>query len=156
MPAPVRATFCGLPTALSEMISDELRVPVNAGLNVTLIAQFAPGDNEVPQVEVCEKSPGSDPKIEIALMLKVVVPTLVRLTDSAAEDKPTATVPKFKLVADSFAAVPVPVSGSVCGLPTAVSVMLRFAVRAPLAVGLNVTVMVQFAFAANKLPHEWV
>jgi hypothetical protein len=89
-------------------------------------------------------------------MLKVVVPTLVRLTVSTAEAVPTTMVSKLKLVGDNLAAVPPPVNGTVCGLPTALSVTLRVAVRVPLAVGLNVTVMVQLALAANELPHVWV
>ena len=39
-----------------------------------------------------------------------------------------------------------------CGLPAALSVMLRTAVSVPETVGLNVTLMVQLAPAANELP----
>lgn len=41
------------------------------------------------------------------------------------------------------AAAPVPVSATVCGLPVALSVIDRLAVRVPLAVGLNVTLTTQ-------------
>ena len=40
-------------------------------------------------------------------------------------------------------AVPVPVSDTLCGLPAALSVRLRAAVRVPVAVGLNVILNVQ-------------
>src|SRR5260370_644646 len=45
--------------------------------------------------------------------------------------------------------VPVPVSGTVCGLPVALSVMVNVPARAPVAVGVNVTLIVQFAFTAS-------
>ena len=44
---------------------------------------------------------------------------------------------------------PVPVKGTVCGLPPALSVIVRFPERAPTAVGANVTLMLQFAPAAR-------
>jgi hypothetical protein len=49
----------------------------------------------------------------------------------------------------ALAAAPVPVRGTLCGLPAALSATLTFAARAPVAVGLNVTLIVQFAFAAS-------
>src|SRR5712664_3164275 len=44
---------------------------------------------------------------------------------------------------------PVPVRDTVCGLPDALSVIVRVPVREPTAVGVNVTLIVQFAPAAN-------
>jgi hypothetical protein len=41
-PVPVKLTFCGLPLALSVIVSEALREPVAVGVNVTLIAQLAP------------------------------------------------------------------------------------------------------------------
>ena len=48
-----------------------------------------------------------------------------------------------RLVGVTVTAVPVPLRGTVCGLPAALSAMDRVAVRAPAAVGRNVTLMVQ-------------
>jgi hypothetical protein len=45
--------------------------------------------------------------------------------------------------------VPVPVSVTVCGLPAALSVMVKVPARAPVAVGVNVTLITQFAPAAS-------
>jgi len=45
--------------------------------------------------------------------------------------------------APSVKSVPVPVRLTVCGLPPALSVMVKFPVRAPAAVGVNVTLIVQ-------------
>jgi len=48
-PVPDNATFCGLPAALSVMLTAALRVPMAVGLKVTLIVQLAPAANELPQ-----------------------------------------------------------------------------------------------------------
>src|SRR5260370_619056 len=45
--------------------------------------------------------------------------------------------------------VVVPVSGTVCGLPAALSMMVKVPMRVPAAVGVNVTLIVQFAPAAS-------
>src|SRR5207245_10959174 len=90
------------------------------------------------------------------VMLKLVVPTLVSVAVFAALVVPMATVPKFKLVGESFAVVPIPLRVTFCGLPAALSVTLSAALRVPLAVGLKVTLIVQLAPAANELPQVWV
>jgi ABC-type sulfate transport system permease component len=51
---------------------------------------------------------------------------------------------------------PVPERGTVCGLPTALSVMVRLPVLVPVAVGLKVTLMVQLALAATLEPQVLV
>lgn len=89
-------------------------------------------------------------------MVRLVVPTLVSVTVVAGLVVPTATEPKFRLVGDSFAVVPTPLSGSDCGLPAALSVMLTAALRAPVAVGLNVILIVQLAAGAREVPQVWV
>jgi hypothetical protein len=96
------------------------------------------------------------PIIAILVMLNVVVPTLVSVTAFAALVVPTATEPKLRPVGESFAVVPTPLSVTFCGLPAALSATLSAAVRAPDAVGLNVTLKVQLAPAANELPQVWV
>jgi len=53
----------------------------------------------------------------------------------------------------------VPVSATVWGLPAASSVMVKVPVRVPAAVGVKVTLIVQFALAANvagSVPHVFV
>ncbi len=44
---------------------------------------------------------------------------------------------------------PVPDNATVCGLPAALSVIFKIALRAPVVVGLKVTLIVQLALAAN-------
>lgn len=88
----------------------------------------------------------------MALIANVVVPTLVRVTVLAGLVTPVATEPKFRVVGASLAVVPVPLSGTSCGLPVALSVMLTSALRAPEAVGLKSTLTVQVAPVPNEVP----
>jgi len=90
--------------------------------------------------------------IAIAVIVNDVVARFVSVTVFAALVTPMATVAKLKLVGESFAVVPIPLSGTFCGLPAALSVMLKAALRVPLAVGLKVTLKVQLAPAASVLP----
>lgn len=64
----------------------------------------------------------------------------------------------MRLVGETVAtgAVPVPVKLTVWGLPLALSVMLRVAVRDPLAAGAKVTLIVQLPPATTELPHVFV
>src|SRR6202142_3555752 len=52
VPSPLRETVCGLSVALSVTLTTAVRVPDAEGLNVTLMLQFAPSANEVPQLGV--------------------------------------------------------------------------------------------------------
>lgn len=51
-PVPLRATVCGLPLALSAIETDAVRVPLAAGLKMTLMVQLAPTATVLPQVLV--------------------------------------------------------------------------------------------------------
>jgi hypothetical protein len=50
LPVPDKATFCGLPTALSEILSAAERAPVAVGVKVTLTVQLESAANELPHV----------------------------------------------------------------------------------------------------------
>jgi hypothetical protein len=67
---------------------------------------------------------------------------------------------KAKLVGERLTAaavlVPVPERLTVWGLPLVLAAILSAAVRAPLAGGVKVTLIVQFAPAATELPHVLV
>jgi hypothetical protein len=56
-PAPLSATLCGLPEALSEILIVPARLPPAVGLKVTEIEQLAPVLTVVLHVLVWEKSP---------------------------------------------------------------------------------------------------
>jgi len=46
---PVRLAVCGLPAALSVMLTEAVRGPGALGVYVTLIVQLPPADTEDPQ-----------------------------------------------------------------------------------------------------------
>jgi hypothetical protein len=50
VPIPLRLTFCGLPAALSAMLSAAVRVPEAVGLKVMLMTQLAAAASELPQL----------------------------------------------------------------------------------------------------------
>ena len=52
--------------------------------------------------------------------------------------------------------LPVPVSAIVCGLPAALSAMEMAAVRVPVLVGVNVTLIVQLAPGVTEVPQSLV
>ncbi len=68
--------------------------------------------------------------------------------------------PNARLVGDSVTAgtgvAPVPLSVRACGLPTALSEICTVAAREPVALGENVTVIVQVAFAASDPGQSFV
>lgn len=51
-PVPCKVTLCGLPAALSVMVTAPLRVPLSVGVKVTLTVQLAPMPTVVPQLLV--------------------------------------------------------------------------------------------------------
>jgi hypothetical protein len=88
---------------LSAINTDAVRVPIAFGWKVTLIVQFAPAANELPQVLLSLKSDGFVPLREILLMLNDALPRLVSVTVFAVVVCPTATGEKnVMLDADSF------------------------------------------------------
>ena len=159
-PVPERLTVCGLPLALSVMLTEAVRLPLAEGLNVTLIVQLALAATELPHVLVWTKSLALVPVSARLVMLKAALPVLLRVRVWAALVVPTDWLAKVRLVGERLAtpAVPAPVPErlTVCGLPLALSVMLTEAVRLPLAEGLNVTLIVQLALAATELPQVLV
>ena len=60
------------------------------GVNVMLILQLDPWATELPQVLVCENSPGLIPWIDMPLMVSVPGPKFVMTVDCAALVVPTA------------------------------------------------------------------
>ena len=52
VPAPERLTVCGLPLALSVMLTEAVRLPLAAGVKVTLMVQLLPAATELPHVVV--------------------------------------------------------------------------------------------------------
>src|SRR5271169_4101626 len=87
-------------------------------------------------------------------------PVFVRVTLCGALVVLICCVPKFKLGTEKLATglgeVPTPVRLIECGLPAALSVIVIAPVLVPVAVGVNVTLIEQFAFANKVAPHVFV
>ena len=76
VPVPVRLTVWVVGLALSVMVTAPVRVPVDVGLKVTLMAQLALAATLDLQVFVWEKSPPA----ATLVMLRVALPVLLRVT----------------------------------------------------------------------------
>ena len=80
---PVRLAVCGLPLALSVIVTAPLRDPLVAGVNVTLMAQVplaASVAGLAGQVLVWAKSPLFAPVTAMLVMARAALPVLVSVT----------------------------------------------------------------------------
>ncbi len=91
-------------------------------------------------------------------MFNVVLPVFVNVMLCAALVVLTFWPANVKVAGDKLTAdaIPVPVRPTVWGLPLALSVIVMAPVRVPVAVGVNVTLIVQFPLAATDAPHVFV
>src|SRR5437588_623000 len=83
VPLPLTRPACGLPLALSVMLTLALRVPVAVGVKVTLMVQEAPAATVLGlmgQVLVWAKSPALVPVKPIVLMVRAALPLFLRVT----------------------------------------------------------------------------
>ena len=146
VPVPLKVTVCGLPLALSVKTSEALKLPVVAGVNVTLTAQVMVGATVAPvQVSaLLAKSLGFVPPIAAVEMFRLLVPVLVTVTVWAVLVVLASWV-KVKPGAEKLTAgaVPVPLKVTVCGLPLALSVKTSEALKLPVVAGVNVTLTAQ-------------
>ena len=89
VPVPASATVCGLPVALSVMVTVAARAPAAAGMKVTLMVQLAPAAtglvalHVVPAV-VMAKSVAFAPAIVNPVIFSAALPVLLRVTVCAA------------------------------------------------------------------------
>jgi hypothetical protein len=92
------------------------------------------------------------------LKLSVELPVLVTVIFWAELVVPTVWLAKVRLVGFKVitAPVPVPVNETVCGLPGALSATESVPVRVPVAVGVNVTEILQFEPAASVVEQVFV
>src|SRR6266404_1094027 len=93
--------------------------------------------------------------------LSVPVPVLVSVTFWATLEVFSAWFPKptgegLKVTAGAITVAPEPVRLTVRGLPEALSVIVIAPVLVPVAVGVNVTLIVQFPAAATEAPQVFV
>jgi len=102
-PVPVKLSVCGLPVALSVMVSEALREPVADGVNVTLIVQLAPAPTLVWQLFVWAKSPEFVPLRAMLDMLREALPVFESITLCAALVEPVPCWPNVRLVGERLA-----------------------------------------------------
>jgi hypothetical protein len=148
-PVPVSVAVCGLPVALSLTWRVALyAVPAFCGENVTLIVQLAPTARVPPQVVVRLNRFASAPPILMLLIVRAAVPELVMVKTKGALLLFAVTAAKScePGVRETAACIPVPVMLTVeMGIPRSFVVVVNVAVRTPVAVGLNVSVVRQLA-----------
>jgi hypothetical protein len=124
------------------------------GVKVTLVVQLAPTARLAPHVFVWAKSPAFAPVKAMLVMLIATEPVLVMVTICGALLVPCGMVPNATLAGETVAVgiAPVPERGTVCGLPAALSVNERLALRVPAAEGVKITLMVQLALGLKLEP----
>jgi len=76
-PAPLSATVCGLPSALSLIVNIPVLVPLAVGSKKTPTAQLAPGARALPHALSIPKSPGLAVTV---VMLRGASPLFVTVT----------------------------------------------------------------------------
>jgi hypothetical protein len=114
---PERLTVCGLPLALSVMLSEAASAPAREGVKVTAIVQLALAATELPQVSpVSAKSLALVPVTARLVMLKVALPVLLRVKVCAELVTSMAWLLKAKLVGERLT----------MGLPVAGLLMAKF------------------------------
>ena len=79
-PVPERLTDWGLPVALSVMARAAVRLPLAAGLKVTLMVQLEPAARLDPQLLDWAKSLALTPRTAMLEILKAELPELVSVT----------------------------------------------------------------------------
>ncbi len=152
--SPERLTVCGLPKALSLMVSVPVRVPVAVGVKVTVIEHTPPAARLLPQLLDWEKSP------------LTVTPEMFNVRGTGFNSFTVCVglvvlrfwLAKARAVVDNCASgpSPVPVRVTVVGPPAALSEIVSTPVRVPAAVGVKVTFMAQEAVVARLLPQLFV
>src|SRR5437016_2990337 len=154
VPFPLSVMICGLPPALSASDSVPVRAPEAVGVKVTLMVQFAPAakvaglvGQALAPVLVAAKSPEGANE----LIVKAAVPVFVSVTVIGVLVVASGWLPKPRLVGanPTPGAVPFPLIVLRCALPTLFPYTTLFRSRAPEAVGVKVTLMVQVPPAAK-------
>jgi hypothetical protein len=138
---------------LSVMVSVPVGEPPARGVKVTLIVQVAPAATLDPQLFVCAKFP----VVVVLATASATFPVLDSVTACALLVEFSSRAAKVRAVGETLATgeVPVPVRLTVWvlpGTPLLLSVMVGVPLRGPVAVGVKVTLMVQFEPAATLEP----
>ena len=152
VPVPERLTVCGLPLALSVMVTEAVRLPLAEGMNVTLIVQLAPAATLAPQLLVCAKSLELAPVSAMLVMFSVVPPLFVSVAAWALLVVPRAWLANVMLGGDKFAvgcATPVPDSEMLIVELRALLMIDMVPVTLPPTAGANSTLKVALSRACR-------
>jgi hypothetical protein len=96
------ATVCGLPDALSAMLTIAVREPVAVGENVALIWQLVPAPSDFPtQLSDSLKSPAFAPVTLTAFIVSAELPEFVTVIVCEALLVPTLCEPNAKLAGET-------------------------------------------------------
>ena len=103
-PAPLRASACGLPVALSEICTVAARGPVALGEKVTVMVQVALAARDAGQSLVCAKSLAFAPVTAMPAIVSGAVPEFRSVDGCDALVVPTSCEPNVRLVGVSVTA----------------------------------------------------
>jgi hypothetical protein len=134
------------------MVRVPLRDPLADGSKNTPIEQLDPAAKDPPHAL---RTPKSEALVFTLAIVNVAPPVFVAVMVCGRPDVPTYWPGNIKLAGDSVssgAGVVVPVIVRDCGLPGALSLTARVALRVPCAVGVNVMLTWQDALAASVAP----
>jgi len=128
--------------------------PVAVGVKVTFSEQVASDASVPPQLVAGTVTTAKSPEATTEVMVSAPEPVLVRMMLLAVDVVDSVWSPKFRLVGFKLTpgacATPVPVMATDCGDPVALSVNASVAFLVPAAVGVNVTLAVQFNPESNN------
>jgi len=148
VPVPMSGREWGLPDALSVNTSVAVRLPAAVGVKVTLAVQLPPAGNVDglrAHVVFSAKSVELVPPMATEVIVSGALPLLVSVAVCPPLDVPICWLVKVRvggLRVTAGADAPVPERATVWGLPDALADTDRDPVRAPVAVGLKVRLIV--------------
>ncbi len=158
-PVPDRLSTALPLTAFDAIEAVAVRVPTAPGVKLNSAVQVAPGASTAFAAHVPEtpKSAAAVPVSVVPASVSGAAPLLLTSTLWPALVLPTVWVANVSAVALSEIAgcamvVPVPFNATVDGEPAALWAIVRLAVRAPVAAGVDVTLTTHDAFAATLPP----
>ena len=151
IPEPVKPTVWGLPGASSAIVTEAVLLPSAVGVKVTLMLQVPLGARDEPHVLFSPKSPTLAPATLMELKFTGLKPVFETVMDCPALVFPTGSLPNPSVGTESCttASPPLPESETLCGVPGALSVKEREALRVPFAVGAKLILIWQLAATAT-------
>lgn len=156
IPLPVSGAFCGVSKASSSISTASLVGPAAVGDELTEMLQvpLTGIDAWVQLSEFIVKSFGGAPTSRTPVTCKGTLPVLRTVSVCGAPVVPTGWSANVRLAGVRVTAgpTPVPLSGAVCGLPCALSVIRSEALLAPGWFGEKLIGTVQLPFGASDAP----